>query len=552
MRKLTPTGPYLKAICIQLISIACIGVLAGQAGAAQSNPFAKAEARMALILRDAEPAFVGEVRSATPCVNGVADGFPCHDIDLLAWMPTNTIGSGTGNDVWGWTDPLTGKEYALMGRTNGTAFVDVSDPENPLYLADLPTETGNSAWRDIKVYADHAFIVSDFNGAHGMQVFDLTRLRTIAKPPETVAADAVYDAFNRAHNIVINETSGFAYLVGAETCGGGLHMLDISTPTSPSFAGCFDADGYTHDAQCVNYIGPDPDYQGHEICLNSNEDTLTIVDVTDKENPAQVARETYAGVGYTHQGWLTEDHQYFLLDDEYDERDNGHNTRTRIWDVRDLDAPLLIGVDDGSTTASDHNQYIHEGRVYQANYRAGLRVHDGAGIPDGTLTEIAWFDTYPENDGTNYNAAWSVYPFFESGTLLVSAKDRGLFVLRLNDGSSAPDADGDGISDDLDNCTLLANPQQIDSNEDGFGNVCDADIGGAAGAGLDDCLINFLDLGFLKAAFFSAPGDANWNPHADFTGGPDGEPDATINFLDLGRMKSAFFQAPGPSATECE
>ena len=57
----------------------------------------------------------------------------------------------------------------------GAAFVDVTDPTHPVYLGNLPTQTGNSLWRDIKVYRNYAFIVSEASG-HGMQVFDLTQL----------------------------------------------------------------------------------------------------------------------------------------------------------------------------------------------------------------------------------------------------------------------------------------------------------------------------------------------------------------------------------------
>ncbi len=47
-----------------------------------------------------------------------------------------------GNDIWGWADPMTGREYALMGMTDGTAFVDVTDPDNPAVLGKLPTVGG--------------------------------------------------------------------------------------------------------------------------------------------------------------------------------------------------------------------------------------------------------------------------------------------------------------------------------------------------------------------------------------------------------------------------
>ena len=375
---------------------------------------------------------IGErIQHFTPCVDGMAGGFPCSNVDLYEHMPTSTIGGGNGNDIWGWTDPLTGNEYALMGRTSGTSFVDITDPGNAVYLGNLPTHTGNSAWRDIKVYADHAFIVSEAN-SHGMQVFDLTELRSVVSPPVTFTETAHYPGFGSAHNVVINEDSGFAYAVGTSTCSGGLHMVDISNPTSPTNAGCFSGDGYTHDAQCVDYIGPDPDYAGREICFNSNTDTLTIVDVTNKAAPVQVSRTGYAGSGYTHQGWLTEDHVYFLLDDELDESSLGHNTRTRIWDVSDLDEPFVLDIYDGPVGSIDHNLYTHNGFAYEANYRSGLRILSLADVAGGDLTEVAFFDIYPSSDGTGFQGAWSVYPFFDSGTVIVSGIGEGLFVLRPN------------------------------------------------------------------------------------------------------------------------
>ena len=143
---------------------------------------------------------------------------------------------------------MTDKEYALMGMNNGTAFVDISDPEEPIHLGNLPTHTSNDIARDIKVYADHAFIVSEASG-HGMQVFDLTQLRD-AVPLATFTNTAHYGGFGGTHNLVINEDSGFAYAVASGTCSAGMHMIDISDPVNPVNAGCVAEDGYVHDAQC--------------------------------------------------------------------------------------------------------------------------------------------------------------------------------------------------------------------------------------------------------------------------------------------------------------
>ncbi len=367
--------------------------------------------------------------AAVPCSGGFADIYPCDNVDLLAFMPLNTIGDGQGNDIWGWTDPLTGAEYAIMGRTNGTSFVDISDPENPLYVGNLPGHNGStSLWRDIKVYSDHAYIVSESNG-HGLQVFDLNQLRDVVAPPVTFSETAHYGNFGSAHNIAINEATGFGYAVGSNTCAGGLHMLDLQNPAAPSFAGCYSGDGYTHDAQCVIFNGSDPVYVGREICFNANEDTLTIVDVTDKANPTSISRTTYQGVGYVHQGWLTEDHGQFLLDDELDEVFFGHNTRTRIFDMSNLAAPLLIGEADGATPSIDHNLYVVGDLTYQANYRSGMSVINSGDAASGVLEEIGFFDIFPSDDSPAFNGAWSVYPFFASGVVVLSGIEQGLFIL---------------------------------------------------------------------------------------------------------------------------
>jgi choice-of-anchor B domain-containing protein len=384
-------------------------------------------AYMQRFLEDRQPAHDLEAMGATPCVGGFAGDYPCNNVDLLAFMPLATIGGGEGNDIWGWTDPLDGTEYAIMGRTTGTAFVDISDPENPIYLGNLPTHTSPSSWRDIKVYADHAFVVSEAGG-HGMQVFDLTQLRDVVSPPVTFAETAHYPGFGNAHNVAINEDTGFAYAIGSSTCSGGLHMVNIQDPDNPTNAGCFSDDGYTHDTQCVIYTGPDTQHQGQEICFSSNEDTLTIVDVTDKSDPVQLSRTGYSGSGYTHQGWLTEDQVHFLMDDEADETSFGHNTRTRVWDVSDLDDPSVIDFYDAPVPSIDHNLYTLNNYVYEANYRSGLRILDGSDLMN--MTEAGFFDVYPADDSPNFNGSWSVFPYYDSGVVVVSGIEQGLFVLQ--------------------------------------------------------------------------------------------------------------------------
>ena len=423
-----------------------------------------------------------------PCVNGTSGVYPCSNVDMLARLTLPQIGGGNGNDVWGWTDPVSGKEYAIVGLTNGTAFVDLSVPENPVYLGQLPAPSevgacvpqlvpspvastfaswvpeapdhgdcspndtedlphlgftpnhcGNSTWRDHEVYANHVYIGSE-QGNHGLVVFDLTTLRNVSSPPVVFNQTARYCGIGSSHTITVNTTTGFVYANGGRannSCPGGTggpHIVNVQVPGTPVFAGCNLDDGYTHDSQCLVYQGPDIAHQGKSICINSNEDTLTVHDVTNPAAVVRLSRTTYQGVGYTHQGWLTHDHRYFLLDDELDESDFGHGTKTYIWDFADLDAPILMGAHIAPTPAIDHQQFVHSNYVYQSNYRAGLRILETKDIAAAQLTEVGFFDVYPANDNRGFNGTWANYPFYRSGIVVVTTIEQtspgGFFVVR--------------------------------------------------------------------------------------------------------------------------
>lgn len=404
--------------------------------------------------------------AAATCSNGSANGYPCNKVDFQSFLAKNDMGGGSAdlNDIWGWTDPVTGQEFAIVGRVNGTSFVDVTNAANPIFVGFLPSHNGGSdSWRDMKVYNDHAFIVADGGGnsTHGMQVFDLNTLRN-TPAGSTLSETEHLGGFGAAHNIAINEDTGYAFIVGSNQCSGGLYMVDISNPISPSFAGCFSSDGYTHDAQCVVYAGPDATYVGREICVGYNEDTITIVDVTNKSNPVQVSRRGYSGSRYTHQGWfLNDNHEMLIMNDELDEQQNGVNTTSYIWDVSDLDNPFEIGRYFGPTPAIDHNLYTKDGFIFETNYRAGLRILETGSIAAGNLDEVAFFDTIPGSDSAQFSGTWSSYIYFESGNIILSDIGNGLFVVKPDweaiNGTPPPPPPGD--------CFYQSN---FESNSDGW------------------------------------------------------------------------------------
>lgn len=362
------------------------------------------------------------------CESGFADNFPCDRMDLMSHM-SNAQLMGTGaNDVWGWTDPETGVEYALIGERQGLAMVDLSEPTDPVLVAFMYTQTSNSTWRDMKVYENHVYVVSEANG-HGLQVLDLNQLRDLTEFPTILEPTTWVSNFSDAHNVVIDEESALLYAVGTNLAGGGLVVFDISAPANPTLLGVFGEAGYTHDAQGVVYAGPDQAHLGESIVFAANASQLAILNTTDPTDIGTISTITY-DYSYTHQCWLTEDHRYLLLGDELDEQNQGFNTRTLIFDVQDLENPFLIGEHFSDVAAIDHNQYVVGNLVFQSNYRAGLRMLTLTDVSIGELSEVGYFDVDPASNSAQFSGSWSNYPYFESGLVVVTSIEGGIYVVR--------------------------------------------------------------------------------------------------------------------------
>ncbi len=409
-----------------------------------------------------------------PCEDGTAEGYPCDNVDYYAHLtPTELLAEtkdnlrASLNDIWGWIDPETGREYALVGLSDGVTFVDVTNPANPVVVGKLSEPSDNSAelnplmarhddedgfkeassWRDLKVYQNYVYVVSE-QDTYGLQVFDLTRLRDVQDPPQIFSEDYNYTRFGDAHNIAINTETGFAYVVGStigETCAqrGGLHMINLAdNPIRPTFAGCYFEEeaggitggraGYIHDTQCVIYQGPDADHQGQELCFSSSETSFTITNMEDKDQAFTIFNGSYSGNQYSHQGWLSEDHRYFFMNDELDELRDNNNTRTYVWNIENLDSPEMIGFYEHNTVSVDHNLYVKEDLLYQANYTSGLRVLDIQNPEPNNISTLGFFNTTPGNNQPGFAGLWSVYPYLSGDKVIVSDINNGLFILRYS------------------------------------------------------------------------------------------------------------------------
>ncbi len=359
--------------------------------------------------------------------------FPSSGIDLRSWisLPEFDPATSAANDCWGYVAP-SGREYALIGLSLGTAFVEVTDPGNAQIVDVVAGPT--SSWRDIKTYQQFAYAVSE--GGGGIQVFDLSLIDDgVVSLVNTITTGGRL----QTHDVAINTESGMLYRVGG---GGsspvnGLRIYSLATPSTPVFVGEWH-DRYCHDAQVVTW--DEPPYVGTEVAFCYANDTaisgnpgIEILDVSDPANIGVIGSINLSlppifshAAYYAHQGWLSPDRQYVYFNDEVDEAETGNPTTTRVIDLSDLSNPTQVAIFSNGNPARDHNLYTKGALIFESNYRSGLRVFS-ASDPLAPI-EIAHFDTYPADDNANYNGLWSVYPYLPSGTIIGSDIEKGLFV----------------------------------------------------------------------------------------------------------------------------
>ena len=351
--------------------------------------------------------------------------FPAENVALLSWMTSEdlTRQPQQANDIWGYVSP-SGREYAIVGLFSGTAFVEVTDPEHPKVVKFIGGP--GSVWRDIAVYKQYAYIVNETSG--GVQVVDL---RKIDRGKIRKRGSVTEQGLTTAHNISINEVSGYAYLSGTNLANGGLVALDLSEPTKPKLESGSWSFFYVHDALVISYTkGKNA---GREIAFAfAAESGVQIIDVTDNDNMVTVANVRYPGLEYCHSGWVSRKNRFLFVNDELDELHEADNdpanatTQTYILNIKNLANARHVKTVSNGVTSIDHNNMARGIQLFAANYQSGFRVFN-ARWPK-KLREIGYLDTYPEADAIDFAGAWGIFADYPSGIVVVSDINRGLFV----------------------------------------------------------------------------------------------------------------------------
>lgn len=318
------------------------------------------------------------------------------------------------NDVWGYATK--GREYAILGSSKGTHFIDVTEPTRPRHIAFEPGKTTKVTWRDFKTYQHYAYGVAD-GADNSLQIFDLSNLPFSVKK--------VYDSnefTESAHNCFID--NGKLYLIsntkeGVQT---GLVALSLENPEKPAYLGKLNSSVFfrQHDV----YVKNDTAY------CSSTWEGLSIFEIKDINNPTLISSITsYPGKGYNHSGWTTSDNRTLVFADE-----SPLGMPLKLYDISDVYDPAFHSTFQSNPGATPHNPYIIGNHVVISYYHDGVQVFD---ISDPKNPQRAgYYDTYPDNDlqpatekYANYRGCWGVYPFLPSGNILASDITYGLFVL---------------------------------------------------------------------------------------------------------------------------
>jgi len=308
------------------------------------------------------------------------------------------------SDVWGYNDN-TG-EYALVGTNTTFSIVNITDPDNPIEIHNVPGLS--STWRDIKTWQNYAYVSNE--SGEGLLIVDMSNLPGSIQTYYYTGDANVF--LSTIHNLYIDEF-GFAYIFGSNYSAGGVVILDLNTdPTNPTIAGIYD-DQYVHDGYALDnilYIA--------EIYTGM----FRVLDVSNKNNIAILGGHETTGV-FAHNVWSSADNNYAFTTDEIS---GGFVDAYDVSDPSDIVRVDFIQSSPGMGVIP-HNTHWLNNFLVTSYYKDGITIHD-ASVPS-ILVEVGNYDTLPEDEGGGFDGAWGAYPYLDSGLILASDMSNGLFVL---------------------------------------------------------------------------------------------------------------------------
>jgi choice-of-anchor B domain-containing protein len=348
--------------------------------------------------------------------------YPAQNISLLSnWFnaatPAEPVYGIKYSGCYGWAAP-NGKEYAIIGSSQGTYFIDVSNPSNPVQCDYVPGRRANCIWREYRTYDKYCYMISDDSGPNSFQIADLSYL------PDSV--HIVHDGtsiFERSHTIFIDGDKMYCGSVTTPTAYYSMAVYSLANPALPSLIRTLNQDystpGTVHDMLVRN----------DTVYASGGYDGLFIFKFTGTNFSLINSLTSYPSQGYNHSTAITPDGNTLVMADEVPAA-----LTVKTLDISDLSNITILDEFQSNPGATAHNPYIMNGnRAVIAYYQDGLQVFD---ISDpSNVVRTGYFDTHPQNGLNNgypspaYQGCWGAYTELPSGNVIAGDMQNGLFML---------------------------------------------------------------------------------------------------------------------------
>lgn len=355
-----------------------------------------------------------------------AQTYPSQNISMTGSIAPNTVDMGPDNrkysGCWGWKQTSTNKEYAIVGGSNGTYFIDISSPATPSVSAFVPGKTG-CTWREIKTYQNYCYVISDDAFPNTFQIIDMSTL------PSTVTV--VHDGityFERAHTLWVDGNKLYvAGLTYSTSAASAMNVYSLATPTAPLLLRSVNQDIST---SLFNYVH-DMYVRNDTVFASTGYSGMYILKLTAANTFTQLGSYTgYASSAYNHSSMLTQDAKYLLFCDEVP-----GSLPIKFVNVQNFSNVQPVQTFQPHTGTTPHNPYLIGNKwAIVSCYQDGLNIYDISQPGNAALS--GYFDTYPQGgfntgnyNGDDYRGNWGAYPYLPSGIIIAVDMQNGVFLL---------------------------------------------------------------------------------------------------------------------------
>jgi choice-of-anchor B domain-containing protein len=353
--------------------------------------------------------------------------YPSSNINLIGFINPETV-SASGvkySGCWGYNQTSKNKEYAVVGSSRGTYFIDITAPATPTVCDYVAGTSSPGVWREVNIYQNYAYVVSDNSPPNSFQIIDMQYL------PDSVHvvhnSNSVH--FERGHQVYVDGNK--LYVAGIRFQGSGsanMRVYSLATPSAPVLLRTLSQDypsiTYVHDM----FVRRDTVY-AH--CGNQG---LHVYRFTASNTFSAIGSLTgYADAGYCHSGSITNDGKTFIMCDEVPT-----GLRIKSLNVSNLSNITMNALFRPNTNSQfvGHNPYVVGNKyAFVSCYQDGLYLYDISS--PATPTIAGFFDTHPQGGASagnnygssSYNGNWGAFPYFKSGLILACDMQNGVFIL---------------------------------------------------------------------------------------------------------------------------